>query len=302
VALTEATSSQLTAAGLDPLEVEQLVLRALDEDVGPGVDVTSVATVAFDAMGVADFTARASGTIAGIPVVRAVLETVTDDAVGIDVKIDDGGTVDSGAVILSARAFVRGLLTAERTALNILCHLSGIATATHRWVEAVDGTKARILDTRKTHPGLRSLQKYAVRCGGGTNKRMGLYDAALIKDNHVVAAGGVAAAFGAVRALFPDIDVQVECDTVDQVREALDAGATFLLLDNMKIEQLGEAVRVTAGRAELEATGGLTIERARAVAATGVDYLSVGALTHSAPALDIGVDLRTDTALRMDRA
>jgi nicotinate-nucleotide pyrophosphorylase (carboxylating) len=159
-------------------------------------------------------------------------------------------------------------------------------------VDAVDGTGARILDTRKTNPGLRALEKYAVRCGGGTNKRMGLYDAALIKDNHVLAAGGVGAAFRAVRELFPDIEVQVECDTVEQVREALDAGATFLLLDNMDVATLREAVGVASGKAELEATGGLTLDRAREVAETGVDYLSVGALTHSAPVLDIGVDLR----------
>jgi nicotinate-nucleotide pyrophosphorylase (carboxylating) len=163
---------------------------------------------------------------------------------------------------------------------------------THRWAEEVAGTKARILDTRKTTPGLRSLEKYAVRCGGGTNKRMGLYDAALVKDNHVVAAGGVAAAYKAVRDLFPDVEVQVECDDLDQVREALDAGVRFLLLDNMSVDDLAEAVGIAAGRAELEATGGLTLDRARAVAETGVDYLSVGALTHSAPVLDIGVDLR----------
>jgi nicotinate-nucleotide pyrophosphorylase (carboxylating) len=164
---------------------------------------------------------------------------------------------------------------------------------TRRWVDEVDGTRARILDTRKTNPGMRALEKYAVRCGGGANKRMGLYDAALIKDNHVLAAGGVAPAYKSIRELFPDIEVQVECDTVAQVREALDAGATFLLLDNMSIDDLAESVRVCDGRAELEATGGLTLDRARAVAETGVDYLSVGALTHSAPVLDIGVDLRS---------
>jgi len=158
----------------------------------------------------------------------------------------------------------------------------------------VAGTGARILDTRKTNPGLRALEKYAVRCGGGTNKRMGLYDAALIKDNHVVAAGGVVAAFTAVRELFPEVEVQVECDTVEQVGAALEAGATFLLLDNMDVDTMRSAVRLAAGRAELEATGGLTIERARAVAETGVDYLSVGALTHSATVLDIGVDLRAE--------
>ncbi len=224
--------------------------------------------------------------------VAAVLEVVTDDSVVIDQLVRDGDQVEAGDVLLTARALVRALLTAERTALNLLCHLSGVATLTRRWCDAVAGTGAQILDTRKTTPGLRALEKYAVRCGGGSNKRMGLYDAALVKDNHVLAAGGVRAAFDAVRALFPDLETQVECDTVVQVREALDAGATFLLLDNMPIADLTAAVEVAAGRAKLEATGGLTLERAAAVAATGVDFLSVGALTHSAPVLDIGLDLR----------
>jgi nicotinate-nucleotide pyrophosphorylase (carboxylating) len=293
VTLTATTTAQLTAAGLDPAEIEALVKRALAEDLGGGVDVTSVATVPFDAEGVADFVARADGVVAGLPVVRAVLEIVTDDSVLIESTVADGARVAAGDVLLSATALVRALLTGERTALNVLCHLSGIATVTQRWVAEVAGTRARILDTRKTNPGLRSLEKYAVRCGGGTNKRMGLYDAALVKDNHVVAAGGVAEAFAVVRSLFPDVEVQVECDTVAQVHEALAAGATFLLLDNMSFDDLAEAVRITAGRAELEATGGLTLDRARAVASTGVDYLSVGGLTHSAPVLDIGVDLRT---------
>jgi len=293
VTLTAAAAGELRAAGLDPAEIETLIERALAEDLGTGVDVTSVATVPFDAEGVADFVARADGVVAGLPVVRAVLELVTDDSVVIEARVTDGSRVRAGDVLLSATALVRALLTGERTALNVLCHLSGIATVTRRWVDEVDGTGARILDTRKTNPGLRALEKYAVRCGGGTNKRMGLYDAALVKDNHVVAAGGVAEAFAAVRSLFPDVEVQVECDTVAQVHEALAAGATFLLLDNMDLDDLTEAVRVTAGRAELEATGGLTLDRARAVASTGVDYLSVGGLTHSAPVLDIGVDLRT---------
>ena len=286
------TQAALSAAGLDSVDVERLVEHALAEDLGDGVDVTSVATIPFDLEGVADFVARAAGVVAGLPVVVAVLEVVTDDSVLIEHHRSDGDAVVAGDVLLSARALVRSLLTAERTALNVLCHLSGIASVTHRWVDEVAGTGARILDTRKTTPGLRALEKYAVRCGGGTNKRMGLYDAALVKDNHVVAAGGVGAAYQAVRDLFPDLEIQVECDDLDQVREALDAGARFLLLDNMDVDELTEAVRVTDGRAELEATGGLTLDRARAVAETGVDYLSVGALTHSAPVLDIGVDLR----------
>ena len=293
MSLTADLHTDLRKAGLDPAQVEDLVRRALDEDIGQGIDVTSVATVPFDLEGVADFVARAPGVVAGLPVVRAVLEITSDDSVVVDEHVHDGDDVRPGERLLTARALVRSLLTAERTALNVLCHLSGIATVTKQWVDAVQGTDARILDTRKTNPGLRSLEKYAVRCGGGVNKRMGLHDAALIKDNHVIAAGGVAQAFRAVRELFPDVDVQVECDTPEQVGEALEAGATFLLLDNMDLDAMRESVRLTAGRAELEATGGLTIDRARAVAETGVDYLSVGALTHSAPVLDIGVDLRS---------
>jgi nicotinate-nucleotide pyrophosphorylase (carboxylating) len=293
VTLTAAARAALTGVDLDAAEVEALIVRALAEDLGPGVDVTSLATVPFDLEGVADFTARASGVAAGLPVVAAVLEVATDDSVVMEQLVKDGDRVEPGDVLLSARALVRSLLTAERTALNIMCHLSGIATVTRRWVDEIDGTGARILDTRKTNPGLRALEKYAVRCGGGTNKRMGLYDAALVKDNHAVAAGGVAPAYEAIRQLFPDVEVQVECDTVEQVKEALEVGATFLLLDNMSVDQLREAVAVNDGRAELEATGGLTLDRARAVAETGVDYLSVGALTHSAPVLDIGVDLRS---------
>jgi nicotinate-nucleotide pyrophosphorylase (carboxylating) len=293
VSFTADLDTELRKAGLDPADVEAVVHRALDEDLSNGVDVTSIATVPFDLEGVADFVARGSGVLAGIPVARAVLEIASDDSVIVDDHLHDGDYVNPGDWVLSARALVRALLTAERTALNVMCHLSGVATVTRRWVDEVAGTRARILDTRKTSPGLRSLEKYAVRCGGGVNKRMGLYDAALIKDNHVIAAGGVAPAFRAVRELFPDVDVQIECDTVPQVREALDAGATFLLLDNMALDALAESVQVNAGRAELEATGGLTLECARAVAETGVDYLSVGALTHSAPVLDVGVDLRS---------
>jgi nicotinate-nucleotide pyrophosphorylase (carboxylating) len=295
VTLTGARAEALRAAGLDPAYVEEVVRRALDEDLGDGLDVTSVATVPFDAEGTGDFVVRGEGVVAGLPVVVAVLEIASDDSVLVTQHVQDGDPVRPGQVLLSATALTRALLTAERTALNLLCHLSGIASLTRRWVEAVEGTTATILDTRKTTPGLRALEKYAVRCGGGANKRMGLYDAALVKDNHVIAAGGVGAAFAAVRANFPDVDVQVECDTVGQVREALDAGATFLLCDNMGVDALREAVAAAAGSAQIEATGGLTLDCARAVAETGVDYLSVGALTHSAPVLDIGLDLH-DTA------
>lgn len=290
--LRSETAAAIEKCGLDPADVERIIVRALDEDLGQGVDLTSLATIPFDAEGVADFVARAPGVVAGLPVVNAVLEIVSDDSVVVDSVATDGQAITAGQLLMSVRALTRSLLTAERTALNVLCHLSGIATLTRRWVDEVEGTAARVLDTRKTNPGLRALEKYAVRCGGGANKRMGLYDAALVKDNHVLAAGGVAAAFRAVRELFPAVEVQVECDTLEQVHEALEAGATFLLLDNMNLADMRTAVQLAAGRAELEATGGLTLDRARAVAETGVDYLSVGALTHSAPVLDIGVDLR----------
>lgn len=186
---------------------------------------------------------------------------------------------------------LRAILTAERTALNLLGHMSGVATLTGLWVDAVAGTGARIRDTRKTLPGLRMLEKYAVRCGGGVNHRMSLSDAALIKDNHVAAAGSVTAAFDAVGKLAPDLPVEVECDTVEQVEEAVAAGAGLILLDNFSLEQMARAVELNAGRARLEASGGLQLGVAGAVAATGVDFLSVGALTHSAPVLDIGLDL-----------
>jgi nicotinate-nucleotide pyrophosphorylase (carboxylating) len=192
---------------------------------------------------------------------------------------------------MSAHGPVTSLLTAERTALNYLCHLSGVATATARWVDALAGTRARVRDTRKTTPGLRALEKYAVRCGGGLNHRATLSDQALVKDNHVLAAGGVVPAYEAVRRHFPDLPVQVEVTTLDQLRELLEVGAPEILLDNMSTETMAEAVRITDGRARLEASGGLTLARAREVAETGVDLIAVGALTHSAPVLDIAMDL-----------
>jgi nicotinate-nucleotide pyrophosphorylase (carboxylating) len=208
---------------------------------------------------------------------------------------DDGDAVGRGRPVLAATGPVRSLLTAERTALNLLCHLSGIATLTATWVDAVAGTGARVRDTRKTTPGLRALEKHAVRCGGGVNHRMSLSDAALVKDNHVVAAGGVAAAFAAVRERFPGVPVEVECDTVDQVREVVAAGADLVLLDNMTTDDLRASVALCRASGVLtEASGGLSLDVARAVAETGVDFLAVGALTHSAPVLDLGLDLTTD--------
>jgi nicotinate-nucleotide pyrophosphorylase (carboxylating) len=285
--------AELDAAGLDPETLWQLVGGALVVDLpGDSVDVTSVATIPDDARAVADFGARDPGVVAGLGVAALVFHAVMGDEVEIKRLVADGERVEAGAVVMTVSGPTRGLLTAERTALNFACHLSGVATATAAWVDALEGTKARVLDTRKTLPGYRALQKYAVRCGGGVNHRFGLSDMALVKDNHVVAAGGVLPAFEAVRSTFPDIPVEVEVTDLDQLRELLDAGCERVLLDNMDDATMAEAVRITAGRATLEASGGLTLERARAVAETGVDFISVGALTHSVKVFDIGMDLR----------
>ncbi|MFM1965693.1 MAG: hypothetical protein RL134_1418 [Actinomycetota bacterium] len=278
-------------AGLDPALVADIVDRALAEDLDGGVDVTSVATVEADARGTLDLVARAPGVIAGAPIAAAALARASQGRVTCT-WIEDGARVRPGDVVVSATGPTRDLLLGERTALNLLCHLSGIATATRQWVDALGDAPTRVRDTRKTTPGLRSLEKYAVRCGGGVNHRMSLSDAALVKDNHVVSAGGVATAFARVRETFPGIPVEVEVDSLDQLDEVLAAGADLVLLDNFTPEQMSEAVRRTAGRAQLEASGGLTLADAAAVGSTGVDFVAVGALTHSAPVLDIGADLR----------
>jgi nicotinate-nucleotide pyrophosphorylase (carboxylating) len=292
IALRPDVEARLVDGGLDPSYVVEVAERALDEDLAGGVDVTSVATVPFDQEATGEFVARADGVVAGLAVAGAVMLVATDDAVDLDFKVDDGVAVSAGDVLLTATGGTRGLLTGERTALNLLCRMSGVATLTRRWVDAVAGTEAQVRDTRKTTPGLRALEKYAVRCGGGVNHRLSLSDAALVKDNHVIAAGGVAAAFRAVRETFPGIPVEVEVDTVEEAVAAVEAGADLVLLDNMPVEQLRRAVEAVDGRAQLEASGGLTLANARAVAETGVDYLAVGALTHSAPILDIALDLR----------
>ncbi|MFE6282344.1 carboxylating nicotinate-nucleotide diphosphorylase [Streptomyces sp. NPDC057877] len=282
----------LAESGLDPLEVEDIANVAIQEDLAGGVDVTTVATIPEDAVATADFVAREAGVVAGLRVAEAVISIVCTDEFEVERHVDDGDAVTEGQKILSVTTRTRDLLTAERSALNILCRLSGIATATRAWADALEGTKARVRDTRKTTPGLRSLEKFAVRCGGGVNHRMSLSDAALVKDNHVVAAGGVSQAFKAVREAFPDVPVEVEVDTLHQLREVVDAGADLILLDNFTPIECEEAVAVVHGRAALEASGRLTLDNARAYAETGVDYLAVGALTHSSPILDIGLDLR----------
>ncbi|HEY7174396.1 MAG TPA: carboxylating nicotinate-nucleotide diphosphorylase [Micromonosporaceae bacterium] len=281
------------AVGLDPAAVDRIVTMALQEDLGgpTGVDVTSVATIPADQSDVADVVARADGVVAGLSVAAAVFNRV-DDRVHVEIVVGDGSRVKDGDVLMTVSGPTRSLLTAERTAINLLSRMSGVATHTRRWAEALAGTGAAVLDTRKTTPGLRTLEKYAVRAGGGTNKRMGLYDVAMIKDNHKLAAGSITEAFNRVRATFPDVTVQVEVETVDEALEAVTAGADFLLCDNMPPERLREVVMAVAGRAELEATGGLTIDRARVYGETGVNYLSVGGLTHSSPVLDMAMDLR----------
>ncbi|MEU8465858.1 carboxylating nicotinate-nucleotide diphosphorylase [Streptomyces sp. NPDC029003] len=290
--LDPALAQLLVDAGLDPIEVEDIAHMALSEDLDGGVDVTTVATVPEDAEAVADFVAREAGVVAGLRIAEAVFSVVCTEAFEVERHAEDGDTVEAGQLLLSVRSRTRDLLTAERSALNIVCRLSGIATATRRWADVLEGTSAKVRDTRKTTPGLRALEKYAVRCGGGVNHRMSLSDAALVKDNHVIAAGGVAQAFKAVREAFPDVPVEVEVDTMHQVREAVDAGADLILLDNFTVPETEEAVTIVAGRAILESSGRLTLESARAYAATGVDFLAVGALTHSSPILDIGLDLR----------
>ncbi|MDX3235610.1 carboxylating nicotinate-nucleotide diphosphorylase [Streptomyces sp. ME03-5709C] len=283
----------LVDSGLDPVLVEDVAHLAIEEDLDGGVDVTTVATIPEDAMATGDFTAREAGVVAGLRVAEAVLSIVCTDEFEVERHVEDGDRVEADQVLLTVRSRTRDLLTAERSALNLLCRLSGIATATRRWADALEGTKAKVRDTRKTTPGLRALEKYAVRCGGGVNHRMSLSDAALVKDNHVVAAGGVAAAFKAVRDEFPELAIEVEVDTLHQVREVLEAGADLILLDNFTPSETEEAVALVGGRALLESSGRLTLDNARAYAATGVDYLAVGALTHSSPILDIGLDLRS---------
>jgi nicotinate-nucleotide pyrophosphorylase (carboxylating) len=296
----------LEGTGLDEAWVADLVERTLAEDLTGGSplpyapdqavahDVTSAATIPPARYGTADLVARADGVLAGLPVAARVFTRLAPGAT-LTAGAADGDRVRRGDVLLTVRGPVRALLAAERSALNLASRASGVATATRAWADALEGTGAVVLDTRKTTPGLRALEKYAVRCGGGSNKRMGLYDVAMVKDNHVLAAGSVAAAVALVRERAPRVPVQVEVDRPEQAVEAVEAGADFLLCDNMTPDQLRECVALVGGRAQLEATGGLTLAVAREVAETGVDYLSVGGLTHSSPALDLALDLRPGT-------
>jgi nicotinate-nucleotide pyrophosphorylase (carboxylating) len=270
-----------------------LIRRALAEDLAGGNDITSVATVSGDEQVIADFTARKGGVIAGIDMAIATLREVGLSE--ITQHLHDGDRVIPGSVLITVRGDTRAILLAERTALNFLGHLGGIATLTDQWVAAVAGSKTVIRDTRKTTPGLRLLEKAAVVAGGGTNHRLSLSDAALIKDNHIAAAGGVIAAFSKVRNAFPDALIEIEVDSLEQLREVASQSPDLVLLDNMSPDQCREAVTFVAGRFKLEASGGITIENARAYAESGVDYLAIGALTHSAPVLDIGLDMNLET-------
>jgi nicotinate-nucleotide pyrophosphorylase (carboxylating) len=280
-------------AGLDPEDVSLVVSTALAEDLRHGPDVTTEATVPAGATGVGVVRSRAAGVLAGLPVALVVIDLVGDGDLGACVFAQDGDRLESGNRVLEIHGRLVPMLRAERTLLNFVSHLSGVATETRRWVDAIAGTGATVRDTRKTLPGMRQLQKYAVRCGGGQNHRLALGDVALIKDNHVLAAGGVTAAVLAVQRAAPDHPLQVECDDLDQLRAALEAGVRTILLDNMDLDQLREAVRLSSGYsgARLEASGGLTLDRAYDVAAIGVQHLAVGALTHSVTALDLGLDL-----------
>ncbi|MEI9888238.1 MAG: carboxylating nicotinate-nucleotide diphosphorylase [Rhizomicrobium sp.] len=272
------------------LLVESVVRRALEEDLGRAGDITSELTVPAETQAKAELVARKSGTIAGLIAARAAFHLV-DTALSFEAQAPDGATVQAGAVLATIAGPARSLLSGERVALNFAGHLSGIATATRALVDAVTGTKARIVCTRKTTPGLRVLEKYAVRCGGGFNHRFGLDDAVLIKDNHLVAAGGIASAVARVRAgLGHMAKVELEVDTLAQLEEALALGVDTILLDNMPPDVLRQAVALNKGRATLEASGNVTLATVRAIAETGVDYISSGAITHSAPNLDLALD------------
>lgn len=281
----------------------RLVDTALEEDLGPdGLDVTSAATIPDDQRAGAHVVAREPGVLAGGPVIALVAEGVATRTGGtspsLDVRIADGTRLDAGDVIAVLDGSVRQVLMAERTLLNVMSRLSGVATHTRWWADALEGTGCTVLDTRKTTPGLRELEKYAVRVGGGTNKRMGLFDVAMVKDNHLHAAGGVAAAYSAIRRRFPDLTIEVEVESTAQAVEALEAGARFLMCDNMPVDLLRTTVETARAwaaergeRVEIEATGGLTLASAVEYAATGIDYMSVGGLTHSSPIIDLALDL-----------
>ncbi len=276
--------------GLSPNHIFQQVKDAISEDLAGGQDLTSVATITQSQVSTADFTTRASGVVSGLHVVAAVLEYCGVNH--YEVLVDEGAKVSAGKVLITAQGNTQKILLAERTALNFLSHLSGVSTLTNQWVSEISGTKCQIRDTRKTTPGLRMLEKFAVRMGGGVNHRLSLSQAALIKDNHIMAAGSISDAFNAIKKMYPDKSIEIEVDSIDQLKEAIRLKPDLILLDNMSTDQCSEAVSITNGLVKLEASGGIAITNAKAYAATGVDYLAIGSLTHSAPALDIGLDFR----------
>jgi nicotinate-nucleotide pyrophosphorylase (carboxylating) len=286
------TSLLCPDAFISPLEIDAAVARALAEDLGRAGDVTSTATVPEGTRAKAIVVARKAGTISGLPLVEAAVRKL-DPAAVLTTHARDGDAVAAKAALMTIEGDARAVLAAERTALNFLCHLSGIATATAAFVTLIAHTRARVCCTRKTTPGLRALQKYAVRCGGGFNHRFGLDDAILIKDNHIAVAGGITAVLKRAKAVAGHlVKIEIEVDTLDQLREVLSAGgADVALLDNMDIATMRKAVEMVAGRLVLEASGGITLDTAASVAETGVDYLSSGAITHSSPNLDVALDI-----------
>jgi nicotinate-nucleotide pyrophosphorylase (carboxylating) len=289
----EQVYENLRSNGLEPELVQALVDLAISEDLMGGTDVTSLATIPEIQISELDVVTRSPGVIAGINIAALVFLSVTNKKIEIELCVEDGKKVDAKTCLLTAKGSTIDLLTAERTALNFLGHLSGIATTTNKWVNEISGTNAKVRDTRKTTPGLRLLEKYAVKAGGGTNHRMSLNDQALIKDNHIVASGSIKSAVEKVKDKFPELEFEIEVDNFEQLNEALAVDAKLILLDNFSIEDLKKAVEFVNKKAKLEASGGITLENARKIAETGVDFIAVGALTHSAPVLDIGGDLRT---------
>ena len=282
----------LKTIGLSPNHIFQQVKEAISEDLAGGEDITSVATITDSQVSTADFICRTDGIVSGLHVAAAVLEYC-----GInhyEVLVDEGAKVSAGKILITVQANTRKLLLAERTAINFLSHLSGISTSTSKWVSELSGTKCKVRDTRKTTPGLRQLEKFAVRMGAGLNHRISLSESALIKDNHIVAAGSITNAFKLVKQKFPNKKVEIEVDTLEQLSEAILLKPELILLDNMSVDQCIKAVSIANGAVKLEASGGLTLENAKAYANTGIDYMAVGALTHSAPILDIGLDFRKE--------
>lgn len=290
--ISRATRESFLRASLDVERIERLIRGAIVEDLDGGDDVTSISTISPSHRSSAEFRVRVAGVVSGIDIAVAVLEMI--GLAEIQVLEKDGNFISAGTVLIQVTGNTREILLAERTSLNFLGHLSGISSLTRKWVDEVSDFPTKIRDTRKTTPGYRELEKYAVRMGGGTNHRMSLKDSALIKDNHIAAAGGVSEAFSMVRTTYPSIEVEVEVDTLDQLIEIIPFNPDLVLLDNMSVTECKKAVELVRARFPLEASGGLTIENAKAYAQSGVDFLAVGALTHSAKVLDIGLDLKAE--------